>query len=101
MGIKFTMMIFFSFCQIVPAQSQKLSDSLVRNKQALTQRIEQIRNTPFDIAQVNLLKDLGYELLEVDSSLSRQLLEEAPWKKFEAERREQHFQLLSLIRYLA
>jgi len=77
MGIKFIMMILFCFCHIVHTQSQKLSDSLLWNKQVLTQKIEQIRNTPFDTVHVNQLKDLGYDLLEVDSSLSRQLLEEA------------------------
>lgn len=77
MGIKLTMIILFCFCCIAHTQSQKLSDSLLWNKQALIQKIEQIRKTPGDTAHVNQLKDLGYDLLEVDSSLSRQLLEEA------------------------
>lgn len=77
MGIKLTLIILFCFCCTAHTQSLKLGDSLLWDKQAVAQKIIQIRNTIVDTVHVNQLKDLGYDLLEVDSSLSHQLLEEA------------------------
>ncbi len=44
---------------------------------SLLDAIEKIRKTPVDSSHVNRLKDLGYDLMETDSLLSRKLLEEA------------------------
>ncbi len=77
MGMKLTMFTLFYFCFIAQMQSQNLSNSLLWEKEAVTQRIAEIRNTAVDTSHVNQLKDLGYDLLEVDGSLSHQLLEEA------------------------
>jgi signal transduction histidine kinase len=90
-------MFFFSFCFFAYTQSQKLNDSLLWNKQAVTQRIEQIRNTAFDTAQVNQLMNLGYDLLEVDSLLSRQLLQEALEKSL---RLQEEYSIANSYRFL-
>lgn len=47
------------------------------NKDSLLNVIEQIRKMKPDTAQARQLRDLGYDLIESDSTLSKQLLEES------------------------
>lgn len=70
------MKLFAAFCLVLmhglftAVNAQPANDSLLK-------RIDNIRKMPLDTAQVNRLRQLGGELTEIDSTLSKQLLDEA------------------------
>jgi signal transduction histidine kinase len=51
--------------------------SQLYNKDSIQHVIAAIRKTPLDTAHLSKLRDAGYSLIEIDSALSKQLLDEA------------------------
>ncbi|WP_119078871.1 tetratricopeptide repeat-containing sensor histidine kinase [Chitinophaga alhagiae] len=73
----FAIMVLCCLWFLAGAQSPKTNGGLLSGLPELDRKIKQIRKSPLDTAHVSQLKDLGYDLLETDSAVSRQLLEEA------------------------
>ncbi len=68
-GPVFVGLLLFLLCYLSKGQEYNPDSALIQ--------VEQIRSTPVDTAQITRLRVLGGNLVEYDSSLSRQLLEEA------------------------